>query len=74
MEILGVCFGMKLVVCLTVILTWTGVLVVTDVLVSSSSVVTECFAGVSWDSDWEFVEPQAFFSLQQASDRLCGVS
>ena len=37
-----------------------AVLVVTDVLVSPSSVVTECWDGVSLDSDWEFVEPQSF--------------
>ena len=35
------------------------VLVVTDVLVSPSSVVTEFCDGVSLDSDWEFVEPQS---------------
>ena len=29
--------------------------VVADVLVSLSSVVTECWDGVSSDSDWEFV-------------------
>ena len=28
-------------------------------LVSLSSVVTECFEDVSLDSDWEFVEPQS---------------
>ena len=37
-----------------------AVLVVTDVLVSPSSVVTDCWDGVSLDSDWEFVEPQSF--------------
>ena len=36
---------------------------VTDVLVSPSSVVTECYEGVSVDSDWEFVEPQSFSSV-----------
>ena len=35
------------------------VLVVTDVLVSPSSVVTEFCDDVSGDSDWEFVEPQS---------------
>ena len=35
------------------------VLVVTDVLVSPSSLVTEFFDGVSLDSDWENVEPQS---------------
>ena len=35
------------------------VLVVTDVLVSSSSVVTEICDEVSRDSDCEFVEPQS---------------
>ena len=46
--------------------------VVTDVPVSPSSVVTECFEDVSLDPDWEFVEPQSFFFLQQALDCLCG--
>ena len=36
------------------------VLVVTDVLVSLSSVVTEVCDGFSLGSDWEFVEPQSF--------------
>ena len=36
-----------------------AVLVVIDVLVSPSSVVTECCEDVSLVSDWEFVEPQA---------------
>ena len=34
--------------------------VVSDVLVSPSSVVTECWDGVSLGSAWEFVEPQSF--------------
>ena len=33
---------------------------VTDVPVSSSSVVTEFCDGFSFCSDWEFVEPQSF--------------
>ena len=37
-----------------------AVLVVVGVLVSLSSVVTECWDGVSLDSDWESVEPQSF--------------
>ena len=37
--------------------TLTGVLVVSDVLVSSSSAVAEMCEP---DSDWEFVEPQSF--------------
>ena len=41
--------------------TWTGVPVVTDVLVSSSSsVVAEMCEDVSSDSDREFAEPQSF--------------
>ena len=36
------------------------VLVVIDVLVSDSSVVSECYEDVSLDSDWEFVGPQSF--------------
>ena len=39
---------------------WTGVLVVTCVLVCPSSAVAEMCEGVSSDSDWEFVEPQSF--------------
>ena len=38
--------------------------VVTDVVVSLSSVVTECYEDVSLDSDWEFVQPQ-FFSFSK---------
>ena len=41
-------------------MTLTGVLVVTDVLVSPSSAVAEMNEGVSSDSDWEHVEPQSF--------------
>ena len=37
-----------------------AVLVVTDVLVSFFSAVTECYEDVSLGSDWEFVEPQSF--------------
>ena len=37
-----------------------AVLVVSDVLVSLSSVATECFDDVSLDPDWEFVESQSF--------------
>ena len=51
-----------------------AVLVVTDVLVSPSSVDTECYENVSLDSDWEFVEPRPFFFLQKALFRLCGES
>ena len=50
--------------------TWTdvsAVLVVTDVSVSPSSVVTECYEDVSLDSDWEFVEPQSFSFSQKRS-------
>ena len=36
------------------------VLVVINVLVSHSSVVSECWDGDSMVSDWEFVEPQSF--------------
>ena len=43
--------------------------VVSDVLASPSSVVTECFDDVSLDPDWEFVESQSFFFLQEASVR-----
>ena len=50
--------------------TWTDVCAVLDVtvvLVSSSSVVTECLGDVSWHSDWEFVEPQSSsFSKKRA--------
>ena len=35
-----------------------AVLVVSDVSVSPSPVVTECFDDVSFDPDWEFVESQ----------------
>ena len=45
-----------------------AVLVVTDVLVSPSSVDTECYENVSLDSDWEFVEPRPFsFSKKRSS-------
>ena len=44
--------------------------VVTDVLVSFSSVVTECCADVSLASDWECVELQSF--PLSKSVRLCG--
>ena len=37
----------------------------TDVLVSPSSVVTDCYEDVSLDSDWEFVEPQSFSSSKK---------
>ena len=40
--------------------TWTGLLVVTDVLVSSFTAVADMCEGVFLDSDWEFVEPQSF--------------
>ena len=50
--------------------TWTGVRAVPDVtvfLVSPSSVVTQCFVDVSWDMDWELVEPQSSsFSKRRA--------
>ena len=46
------------------------VLVVVDVLVSPSSVVTEFCDGVSTESDREFVEPQSF--LSQTSARWIG--
>ena len=36
------------------------VLAVSDVLVSLSSVLTECFDDVSLDPDWEFVESRSF--------------
>ena len=42
------------------------VLYVTDVLVSPSSVVTEMCEVSPCCSDWEFVERQSFFSLQEA--------
>ena len=42
------------------------VLVVTDVLVSSSAVAEMC-EGVSSDSDWEFVEPRSFFFSKKRS-------
>ena len=49
---------------------WAGVCAVPDVtvvLVSLSSVVTECFGGASWDLDWESVEPQSSsFSKKRA--------
>ena len=41
--------------------------VVTDVLVSPSSVVTEFCDGVSLGSDWEFVEPQSSSSSKKRS-------
>ena len=44
-----------------------AVLVVIDVLVSPSSVVTECWGGVSLDSDWEFVEPRSFSCSNERS-------
>ena len=44
--------------------TWTGLPVVTDVLVSPSLAVVEMCEGVSSDSDWELVERQSF-SLQK---------
>ena len=43
-------------------MTWTGLPVVTDALVSPSSAVAETCEGVSSDFDWEFVEQQSFFS------------
>ena len=49
--------------------TWTGVLVVTDVLVCPSSAVGEMCAGVSSDSDREFVKPQSFSFSEKAVDR-----
>ena len=36
-------------------------IVVSDVPVSPSSVVTECFDDVSLSPDWEYVEPQSFY-------------
>ena len=39
--------------------------VVTDVPVSPSSLVTECYEDVSWDSDREVVEPQSVESGSQ---------
>ena len=42
------------------------VLVVTDVLVSLSSVVTEFCVGFSFCLDWDFVDPQYFFFLHKA--------
>ena len=42
------------------------VFVVTDVLACPSSVVTECWDGVSLDSDWEFVEQSFSFSKKKA--------
>ena len=44
------------------------VLVVIDVLVSPSSVVTECYEDVTLDSDWECVELQSFSFSQKRSD------
>ena len=45
-----------------------AMLVVTDVLVSPSSVATECCEDVSLGCDWEIVEPQSFsFSTKRAS-------
>ena len=45
------------------------VLVVTDVCVSPSSVVTKFCDGFSLDSDWEFVEPQSSsFSRKRSLD------
>ena len=79
MAVLGVTCGMIFVACLTVILGLGRVCrwcpVVTDVLVSPSSVVTEVCDGSSLGSDWEFVEPQSFFFfLQTAFVCLCGES
>ena len=45
------------------------VLVVTDILVSLSSVVTEFCDDVSVESDWEFVEPQSSSSSIKRSLR-----
>ena len=43
-----------------------AVLVVSDALVSPSSLMTECFDEVSLDLDWEFVESQSFsFSMKR---------
>ena len=50
------CGGVSLVDLLVEPESWAGVCAVADVtvvLVSPSSVVTECFGYVSWDSDWE---------------------
>ena len=41
-------------------------LVVTDVMVSPSYAVIECYKDVSLDNDWEFVESQSF-SAQKRS-------
>ena len=46
------------------------VLDVIDVLVSLSSVVTECCDGFSCCSDWEDVEPQSMSSLQKKSEHI----
>ena len=54
--------------------TWTGLPVVVDVLVSPSSAVAEMCDGVSSDSDWEFVAPQSFSFYTKAFDCLCGES
>ena len=43
------------------------VLVVTDALVSLSSVVTEFCDDVSVESEWEFVEPQSFSLTKKRS-------
>ena len=47
--------------------TWTRLLVVSDVLVSPSSVVAEMCEGVSSDSVWEGVEPQSFSFSKERS-------
>ena len=53
---------------------------VTDVLVSSSSMVTELCGGFSCGSDWDFVEPQhcsfsqkKVFILAQMRRKRCGL-
>ena len=51
-----------------------AVLVVSDVLVSLSSVVTECFDDVVLDLEWQFVEPQSVFFLEGASVHWDGFS
>ena len=56
---------MSLVACLTDSGTWTGLPVVTDVCVSTSSAVGEMCEDVSSDPDWEFVGPQSFLSAKK---------
>ena len=51
-----------------------AVLVVSDVLVSLSSVVTECFYDVPLGPEWEFVEPRSLFFLEGASVHRDGFS